>query len=60
MTTAFNLTDVFGQPRRYIIVRYAKSYVIWDRHLKDRVGGYYRSFENAEYRMLVLNKEIRG
>jgi hypothetical protein len=59
MNTAFDIRDALGNLRRYILVRYPKSFSIWDRHLKCRVGGFYRDFEYAEFRMRVLNKEIR-
>ena len=36
---------------RYVILRTAKAWMLWDRHEKRQIGGYYRSRYAAEQAM---------
>jgi thioester reductase-like protein len=36
---------------RYIVLRTAKAWMLWDRHEKRQIGGYYRSRYAAEQAM---------
>jgi hypothetical protein len=55
MASPFAIRDGAGKLRRYIVIQYPRSYVVWDRHECRAASGFLRSLDRAVAQMETFN-----